>query len=137
MADAPLAIVLAAGLSTRMKSKTPKVLHPVAGRPLLGHILETVRAVGARPVVVLSQESAPAREFLDEGTRVAIQPAPLGTGDAVRVGLAAANGDHGVAFIVDGDTRCLRPETVTGRCALRRERGGAAVLPGAECATAK
>ncbi|HEY8758940.1 MAG TPA: NTP transferase domain-containing protein, partial [Candidatus Limnocylindria bacterium] len=41
MGDAPLAIVLAAGLSTRMKSKTPKVLHPVAGRPLLEHILKT------------------------------------------------------------------------------------------------
>ncbi|HEV8470358.1 MAG TPA: NTP transferase domain-containing protein, partial [Candidatus Limnocylindria bacterium] len=54
MTDAPLAIVLAAGLSTRMKSKTPKVLHAIAGRPLLAHVLETVRAAGARPLVVLS-----------------------------------------------------------------------------------
>src|SRR5437660_7349078 len=135
MADAPLAIVLAAGLSTRMKSKTPKVLHPVAGRPLLGHILETVRAVGARPVVVLSQESAPAREFLDEGTRVAIQPAALGTGDAVRVGLAAANGDHGVAFIVYGDTPFLRPETLTRMRTLLHERGAPLVLLAGEVGT--
>ena len=56
-----------------MKSKTPKVLHPVAGRPLLEHILKTVREAGARPLVVLSQESTPARELLDEGTRVAMQ----------------------------------------------------------------
>src|SRR5205814_10519465 len=95
MGDAPLAIVLAAGLSTRMKSKTPKVLHPVAGRSLLGHILRTVRAVGARPLVALSQVSTTARDLLDEGTRVAIQDVPRGTGDAVRVARAAAHGVRG------------------------------------------
>jgi bifunctional UDP-N-acetylglucosamine pyrophosphorylase/glucosamine-1-phosphate N-acetyltransferase len=122
MSEAPLAIVLAAGLSTRMKSKTPKVLHPVAGRPLLGHILRTVRAVGARPLVVLSEETAPARELLDEGSRVAMQATPKGTGDAVRVALAAANGDRGVAYIVYGDTPLLRPETLTRMRALLHER---------------
>src|SRR5207244_1550219 len=71
MTDAPLAIVLAAGLSTRMKSNTPKVLHPIAGRPLLAHVLDTVRAAGARPLVVLSKESEPAREMLDGDARVA------------------------------------------------------------------
>src|SRR5207247_11272364 len=122
MGDAPLAIVLAAGLSTRMRSKTPKVRHPVAGRPLLGHILKTVRAVGARPLVVLSPETAPARELLDEGTEVAMQDVPRGTGDAVRVALAAANGDRGVAYIVYGDTPLLRPETLTRMRALLAER---------------
>src|SRR2546425_6149379 len=122
MGDAPLAIVLAAGLSTRMKSKTPKVLHPVAGRPLVTHILRTVRAVGARPLVVLSKETAPARELLDEGTEVAMQDVPLGTGDAVRVALAAANGDRGIAYIVYGDTPLLRPETLTRMRALLVER---------------
>src|SRR5256886_5859397 len=128
MGDAPLAIVLAAGLSTRMKSKTPKVLHPVAGRPLVSHILQTLRAVGARPLVVLSQDSARAREFLDEGTRVAIQEVPRGTGDAVRVALAAANGDRGAAFIVYGDTPLLRPETLTRMRALLHERGAPLAL---------
>jgi bifunctional UDP-N-acetylglucosamine pyrophosphorylase/glucosamine-1-phosphate N-acetyltransferase len=122
MSEAPLAIVLAAGLSTRMKSKTPKVLHPVAGRPLLEHILKTIRDLGARPLVVLSQESAAARELLDESARVAIQDVPRGTGDAVRVALAAANGDRGVAFIVYGDTPLLRPETLTRMRALLTER---------------
>src|SRR2546425_6656494 len=128
MGDAPLAIVLAAGLSTRMKSKTPKVLHPVAGRPLVTHILRTVRAVGARPLVVLSKESAAARELFDEGTRVAIQDVARGPGDAVRIALAAANGDQGVAFIVYGDTPLLRPETLTRMGALVRERGAPLVL---------
>src|SRR6266550_3440934 len=135
MGDAPLAIVLAAGLSTRMKSKTPKVLHPVAGRPLLGHILRTVRAVGARPLVVLSQESTPARELLDEGTRVAMQDVPRGTGDAVRVALAAANGDRGIAYIVYGDTPLLRPETLTKMRDLLRERGAPLALLAGEVGT--
>src|SRR5438128_12068696 len=118
-----------------MKSKTPKVLHPVAGRPLLGHILKTVREVGARPLVVLSQETTAARELLDESTRVAIQDVPRGTGDAVRVALAAANGDRGVAFIVYGDTPLLRPETLTRMRALLTERDAPLVLLAGEVGT--
>src|SRR2546426_2078376 len=118
-----------------MKSKTPKVLHPVAGRPLVSHILETVRAAGARPLVVLSQESARAREFFDEGTRVAIQEVPRGTGDAVRVALAVANGDRGIACIVYGDTPLLRPETLTRMRALLQERGATLALLAGEVGT--
>src|SRR5437016_4019653 len=135
MGDAPLAIVLAAGLSTRMKSKTPKMLHSVAGRPLVTHILRTVRAAGARPLVVLSKESAAARELFDEGTRLAIQDVARGTGDAVRIALAAANGDRGVAFIVYGDTPLLRPETLTRMRALVRERDAPLVLLAGEVGT--
>ena len=131
MTDAPLAIVLAAGLSTRMKSKTPKVLHVIAGRPLLAHVLETVRAAGARPLVVLSKESEPAREILDDGARVAFQDPPRGTGDAVRVALATANGDRGVAYIVYGDTPLLRPATLARLRGLLSERRAAlAILTG-------
>src|SRR5206468_11407205 len=135
MGEAPLAIVLAAGLSTRMKSKTPKVLHSVAGRPLVTHILRTVRAAGARPLVVLSKESAAASELFDDGTRLAIQDVARGTGDAVRIALAAANGDHGVAFIVYGDTPLLRPETLTRMRALVRERDAPLVLLAGEVGT--
>src|SRR2546427_6604064 len=122
MTDAPLAIVLAAGLSTRMKSNTPKVLHPIAGRPLLAYVLDTVRAAGARPLVVLSKESEPARGMLGGGARVALQAPPRGTGDAVRVALAEANGDRGVAYIVYGDTPLLRAETLASLGALLAER---------------
>jgi len=61
MTAGPPAVVLAAGQGTRMRSQTPKVLHLVAGRPLLSHVLDAVRGAGARPVVVLSSESEPAR----------------------------------------------------------------------------
>src|SRR5437763_16776997 len=118
-----------------MKSKTPKVLHPVAGRPLVAHILQTVRAVGARPLVVLSQESAPARELFDEGTRVAIQDVARGTGDAVRVALAAANGDRGVAYIVYGDTPLLRATTLARMRELVESRGATLALLAREVGT--
>jgi bifunctional UDP-N-acetylglucosamine pyrophosphorylase/glucosamine-1-phosphate N-acetyltransferase len=128
MTEAPLAIVLAAGLSTRMRSKTPKVLHPIAGRPLLAHVLDAVRTAGARPLVVLSKESEPARVLLAEDARVALQDPPRGTGDAVRVALEAANGDRGVAFIVYGDTPLLRADTLTRLRALLAERGASLAL---------
>jgi bifunctional UDP-N-acetylglucosamine pyrophosphorylase/glucosamine-1-phosphate N-acetyltransferase len=130
MSDAPLAIVLAAGLSTRMRSKTPKVLHPIAGRPLLTHVLETLRSLRARPLVVLAKESEAARELLDGQARVAIQDPPRGTGDAVRVALAAANGDEGLAYIVYGDTPLLRAETIAGLGALVRDGATLAILAG-------
>ena len=61
MSRSPLGIVLAAGLGTRMRSQTPKVMHTAAGRPLLAWILGTLAEVDARPVVVLSKESEPVR----------------------------------------------------------------------------
>jgi len=130
MSDAPLAIVLAAGLSTRMRSKTPKVLHPIAGRPLLAYVLETLRSVRARPLVVLAKESEAARDLLDGQARVVIQDPPRGTGDAVRVALAKANGDEGLAYIVYGDTPLLRAETLAGLGALVRDGATLAILAG-------
>ncbi|TMG45634.1 MAG: UDP-N-acetylglucosamine diphosphorylase/glucosamine-1-phosphate N-acetyltransferase [Chloroflexi bacterium] len=135
MTDAPLAIVLAAGLSTRMKSNTPKVLHPIAGRPLLAHVLDTVRAAGARPLVVLSKESEPAREMLDGDARVALQDPPRGTGDAVRVALAEASGGRGVAYIVYGDTPLLRAETLASLGALLAERHATLAILAGEVGT--
>jgi len=131
MTDAPLAIVLAAGLSTRMRSKTPKVLHSIAGRPLIAHVLETVLAVGARPLVVLSRETEPARELLTDGARVAVQESARGTGDAVRVALEQANDETGMAYILYGDTPLVRPETLARLRALLAERAASlAILSG-------
>ncbi|HEV8229372.1 MAG TPA: NTP transferase domain-containing protein, partial [Candidatus Limnocylindria bacterium] len=123
MSAAPPGIVLAAGLGTRMRSQTPKVLHSLAGRPLLSHVLEAIRAAGARPIVVLSKESEPARAIVGEDAVVALQEPPRGTGDAVRVALAAIPDGSGEAFILYGDTPLLRAETLRALSVLRRERG--------------
>src|SRR5258708_33922219 len=97
-----LAFVLAAGQSKRMRSKTAKILHPCAGKPLLRWSVDAAIAAGARPVVVLSPEvESAARAMLPPGVSIAVQPAMRGTGDAVRVALAArprggggASGSH-------------------------------------------
>ncbi len=84
------AIVLAAGQGTRMRSRLPKVLHTLAGRPLVCHVLDALRAAGVeRPVVVIGHQ-ADAVEAALGGTVATVRQEPqLGTADAVRVGLAA------------------------------------------------
>jgi bifunctional UDP-N-acetylglucosamine pyrophosphorylase/glucosamine-1-phosphate N-acetyltransferase len=124
----PPGIVLAAGLGTRMRSQTPKVLHLVAGKPLLSHVLDAVRGAGARPVVVLSKESEPARAIVGDGAVVAMQDPPQGTGDAVRVALGAIPDGSGEAFIVYGDTPLLRASTLRALAELRAKRGAPLAL---------
>jgi bifunctional UDP-N-acetylglucosamine pyrophosphorylase/glucosamine-1-phosphate N-acetyltransferase len=124
----PLGIVLAAGLGTRMKSATPKVLHTVAGVPLLTHILRTLEAVKARPVVVLSQESSAAGSLVGDGATVAMQDPPRGTGDAVRVALETVKDADGTALIVYGDTPLVRAETLRALMTLRDARSATLAL---------
>ncbi|MGI8878294.1 MAG: bifunctional UDP-N-acetylglucosamine diphosphorylase/glucosamine-1-phosphate N-acetyltransferase GlmU [Candidatus Limnocylindria bacterium] len=135
MSHTALAFVLAAGLGTRMRSKTCKVLHQAAGRPLLSHVLDLCAAVGAHPVVVLSRESEPARAVVPADATVALQEPPRGTGDAVRVALAATDSRDGVAFVVYGDTPVLRAETLERMRELLLERGAVLVLLTAQVGT--
>ncbi|MBT5239156.1 MAG: NTP transferase domain-containing protein, partial [Rhodospirillaceae bacterium] len=77
------AIVLAAGQGTRMKSALPKVLHPVAGRPMIGHLLDRLEAFQPeRTVIVVSPGTPEVADFVAPATTV-IQDPPLGTGHAV------------------------------------------------------
>jgi bifunctional UDP-N-acetylglucosamine pyrophosphorylase/glucosamine-1-phosphate N-acetyltransferase len=131
-----LAFVLAAGQSKRMRSKTPKILHRIAGKPLLRWALDASVAAGARPVVVLSPDvEAAAREILPRGTAVAIQPAMGGTGDAVRVAVDATAEREGEVFVLYGDTPTLRPDTLHRLRSLRAERGAAIALLTAKVGT--
>ena len=137
MSGSPLGIVLAAGLGTRMRSQTPKVMHTAAGVPLLVHILRTLEEVRAVPVVVLSAESSAARSLLTlfTGATVAMQDPPRGTGDAVRVALDAAKDAQGTALIVYGDTPLIRSETLTALMKLRDSRTAVLALLSGEVGT--
>ncbi len=131
-----LAFVLAAGQSTRMRSKTPKILHACAGKPLLRWSLDAAMAAGARPIVVLSSETeAAAREILTPGTIVAIQPQMRGTGDAVRVAVDAADARDGEAYVLYGDTPTLSSTTLDRLRAVRAERGAAVAILTAKVGT--
>lgn len=124
-----LAIVLAAGEGTRMKSRRPKVLHPVAGRSLLGHALSSVVQAGADSVaVVISSERPEVGEEalkLMPGVRIATQHERRGTAHAVLAAKEALTAGHDHVLVAFADTPLVRPETFAAlRDALA---GGAAV----------
>ncbi len=83
------AIVMAAGQGKRMRSDLPKVLHPVAGRPLLSWVLDSVGAIDPEDVlVVVGHGGEQVREMLGDGWRSVVQPEQLGTGHAVQIAIA-------------------------------------------------
>lgn len=113
------AIVLAAGRGTRMRSKTPKVAHPIAGRPVLRHVVEAAREAGAARVAVVvgADEGAGAvRSAAGPGVTFAVQPEPLGTGDAVERARDAVSGAEFI-LILNGDVPLVLPETLRRLCA--------------------
>ncbi|MEH3148023.1 MAG: bifunctional UDP-N-acetylglucosamine diphosphorylase/glucosamine-1-phosphate N-acetyltransferase GlmU [Methylobacterium frigidaeris] len=111
-----LAVVLAAGKGTRMRSDRPKVLHPLAGRPMLGHVLAAVLAAGATRVAVVAEpgrdDVATATAAAAPGAMLCPQAERLGTAHAVlaaRDALAAGTDDVVVAF---GDTPLVTARTL-------------------------
>src|SRR4051812_21978443 len=97
---------MAAGLGTRMKSATPKHLHPLLGRRLADWAIEAVRPLGVDTlVVVVSPQAADAFD----GVTVAVQREPLGTGDAVRSAKDFV-GDADTVLIVSADHPLLTPD---------------------------
>jgi bifunctional UDP-N-acetylglucosamine pyrophosphorylase/glucosamine-1-phosphate N-acetyltransferase len=126
MANDVTAVVMAAGLGTRMKSATPKHLHPLLGRRLVDWVVQAAKDAGvARVVVVTSPDAADA--FPDE--EVAVQREPLGTGDAVRAARPALEGVGGEVLVLNGDVPALRGETVAALLEThRRENAAGTVL---------
>jgi len=115
---------MAAGQGTRMRSATPKHLHPLLGRRMVDWVIELGRDLEATPlVVVASPESANAFA----GLPVAIQPVPLGTGDAVRCARDAV-GDAGDVLVLSGDTPLLTVELLADLCETHRREGAAATV---------
>lgn len=125
-ASRPAAVILAAGQGTRMRSDLPKVLHRVAGRPMVEHVVRAAREGGAEPIVVVIGHGAEAvREALAAyAVRFAVQHEQLGTGHALASARAALNDHHGPTFVLSGDGPLLRAPTLRRlsdrqRCAPR------------------
>lgn len=105
------AIILAAGKGTRMKSKLPKVLHKLSGKPMLEHVLDAADEAGADDqVVIVGFGSEKVTEFLGTRARVAIQSEQLGTGHAVLQARDLLGDEEGTALILCGDTPLLEGE---------------------------
>ncbi|MCA1907157.1 MAG: bifunctional UDP-N-acetylglucosamine diphosphorylase/glucosamine-1-phosphate N-acetyltransferase GlmU [Magnetospirillum sp.] len=113
-------IVLAAGMGTRMKSELPKVMHPLAGRPMVQHLMQTVMGLDPDKVVVVvgpgmdqvAQAVAPAQTV--------VQVERLGTGHAVLQARAALGDFDGDVLVLYGDTPLITPETLRRMLAERR-----------------
>ncbi len=106
-------IILAAGKSTRMKSETPKVLHKLCGRPMLGYVLDLVASLKPKKVVaVLGFKQELVRKIIPGGIKVSIQKRLIGTADAVKVGLTALKGFKGTVLVLYGDNPLLKKETL-------------------------
>lgn len=107
------AVVLAAGKGTRMKSDLAKVLHEMAGRPLLAHVLDTARAAGVdRTVVVVGHQADRVREACAApDLEFVLQQPQLGTGHAVQMAEPALR-DGGWTVVLAGDVPLLRAETL-------------------------
>ncbi|RYD46256.1 MAG: bifunctional UDP-N-acetylglucosamine diphosphorylase/glucosamine-1-phosphate N-acetyltransferase GlmU, partial [Sphingomonadales bacterium] len=114
MMHAIAAIILAAGKGTRMKSDTHKVLHPIAGRPMLLHLIDSVRQLGAaREVVVVGAGREQVEAAVHPlGTETVEQAEQLGTGHAVRMAEQALAGFEGDVLILYGDVPLVSPQTM-------------------------
>jgi len=123
------AIILAAGQGTRMKSALPKVLHKVAGLPLLGHVAKALKAAGVdRIVVVTSAAGEDVRGFAKTlGAESAIQQQQLGTGHAAASAREALKDFSGTLLILNGDMPLVTPETIA-ECLKAQARTGLALL---------
>lgn len=106
-------IILAAGEGTRMKSGTPKVLHPICGRPMLGYVSDLVEELRIPKVIaVLGHQHRQVKKFLQPTIKVVIQRKLLGTADAVRVAQGALRGFKGTLLVLYADNPLLKKETI-------------------------
>ncbi len=123
-------IVLAAGKGTRMKSRLPKVMHPVAGIPMIGHVLSALAPLGAgRGAVVIGPEMESLAD-LCAPVPVRIQADRNGTAGAVLAAADIIDGHDGDVLIVYGDTPLVRPETLAAMVQTRRDADAAVVVLG-------
>ncbi len=123
------AIVLAAGLGTRMKSRLPKVLHPICGRPMIDYVLDAAEAAsGSRPLVVWSPPVAAVRDAVAERADTAEQAQPRGTGDALAAALAVLAPDSAQLLVLSGDVPLLDVDLLDALLAAHADAAAAVSL---------
>lgn len=124
-----MAIVLAAGQGKRMKSKLYKVLHPVCGKPMVGHVVDVVKEASCeRTVVVVGHGAETVKQYLGEGAEYVLQEQQLGTGHAVRQAEALLGGEEGTTIVICGDTPLVQASTIEAMLKLHASSGAAATV---------
>ena len=124
-----VAIILAAGKGTRMRSKYPKVLHKVGGKPMLQHVIDAATAAGAdKKVIIVGHEAEMVEAMVGKQGTIALQKEQLGTGHAVMQTAKALKGFTGTALILCGDTPLLDGEELKKFCDAHKASGAAATV---------
>lgn len=108
-----IAVILAAGKGTRMKSKLPKALHPICGKPMTRYVIDACKNSEIDDItVVIGHGAELVREGLGDDVRYAIQEEQLGTGDACRRAVEAIGHTDGDVLILPGDTPLVSSEVL-------------------------
>lgn len=124
-----VAVILAAGKGTRMRSKYPKVLHKVGGKPMLQHVIDAASVAGCdEKVVIVGHEAELVEAMVGRQGNIALQAEQLGTGHAVMQTAEALKGFTGTALILCGDTPLLEGEELKKFCEAHQASGAAATV---------
>jgi bifunctional UDP-N-acetylglucosamine pyrophosphorylase/glucosamine-1-phosphate N-acetyltransferase len=123
------AILLAAGLGTRMKSNLPKVLHPVAGKPMLWYALRAVQLASTeKPVVIVGHGAQQVSELVGQSAHCVLQEPQLGTGHAVMQAEALLKGKTDYVIVSYADMPLLRGETFQRLVEMQKQNSGPLTL---------
>jgi len=124
-----MSIVLAAGQGKRMKSKQYKVLHSVGGKPMVGHVLDTVKKVNSEKIVVVVGHGAEqVMAYIGDQAQYVKQEQQLGTGHAVQQAEAMLSGEEGTTIVICGDTPLVKASTIEQMLQLHQQSGAAATI---------
>ncbi|HOJ77239.1 MAG TPA: bifunctional UDP-N-acetylglucosamine diphosphorylase/glucosamine-1-phosphate N-acetyltransferase GlmU [Bacillota bacterium] len=122
-------LVLAAGQGTRMKSRHPKVLHHLLGKPMLKYVINAAQAAGAEPVIiVVGFEGQKVIDTIGTGHQYVWQKEQLGTGHAVMMAREKLADMAGEVLVLYGDTPLLKPETLKQLVTIKRSQNVAATI---------
>ncbi len=124
---APVVVILAAGQGTRMRSRTPKLLHPVCGRTMIAWPLAAARGAGAGKLIVVDAPGEPLRAALPADVEVAVQLQARGTADAVNAAAPLIDPEATV-IVLAGDVPLITAQTLAALAEHHRRQGAAATI---------
>lgn len=123
------AIVLAAGLGTRMKSELPKAMHRVCGKPMVGHVVDALRSAQCeRLVVVVGHKAEVVQAYLGDSVEYAFQHEQLGTGHAVAQARGLLDSFDGTTVVCYGDNAALSAQTISDLVSYHSDSPGIATV---------
>jgi len=127
------AVILAAGEGTRMKSKYPKVSHKLCGKPMVQHIIDTVKSIGIDDIIVVVGHKVDEVKGCIQGeVKFAIQEKQMGTGHAVMCAADYINGNEGTTLVLTGDTPLISKNTVSSLVSYHNAQGFSGTILTAE-----